>query len=405
MSGTPSREKIQYWLSEPLGKDVRQSLERLAELEDVARIAVMPDVHLANEICVGTVVATRGRLIPAAVGGDIGCGMAALCFDATAELLGDEMSAGRVLDGLYRTVPAMRHSRATMRERLPDELERQLLSDSKLEKLKRRDGLVQLGTLGRGNHFLEFQSDAEGRLWLMIHSGSRAMGQAITSNATRRRGDGETRGGRHEEDRGEGDVVVEGDNSHLSGLVLLDAESAAGRAYLQDVAWARKYASANRLAMMEAVVGLMKELFGVEADMSSLIHSDHNHVRAERHFGEDLWVHRKGALSAKEDEPGIIPGSMGDSSFHVAGNGHEAALASSSHGAGRALSRTDARKTVGRKELERQMHGVWFDHRRAEQLRDEAPSAYKNIRRVMRAQRELTRIVRELRPILSYKGS
>jgi tRNA-splicing ligase RtcB (3'-phosphate/5'-hydroxy nucleic acid ligase) len=149
----------------------------------------------------------------------------------------------------------------------------------------------------------------------------------------------------------------------------------------------------------------MKELFGVDADRDSLLHCNHNHVRLETHLGAPLWVHRKGAVSAHLGEPGIIPGSMGSASFHVTGRGNAASLCSSSHGAGRRLSRTEARQVIPTEDLERQLRGIWFDHRLANGLREEAPSAYKNIQHVMRAQKELTCIVRQLRPVLSYKGT
>jgi tRNA-splicing ligase RtcB len=173
---------------------------------------------------------------------------------------------------------------------------------------------------------------------------------------------------------------------------------------LGDVAWAIAYAEQNRLAMLSAVALSFEELFGIATDDDSLIHANHNHVRPEIHFGRDCWVHRKGAQSARAGEPGIIPGSMGTASFHVAGRGCKESLCSSSHGAGRKLSRTDARRTISVRKLDRQMESVWFDHRRVQALRDEAPGAYKDIHAVMRAQKKLTRIVRELRPILNYKG-
>ena len=164
------------------------------------------------------------------------------------------------------------------------------------------------------------------------------------------------------------------------------------------------YAEQNRLAMLTAVALLFEEFFGIAADRDSLIHANHNHVRREIHFGREYWVHRKGAQSARAGEPGIIPGSMGTASFHVTGRGCQESLCSSSHGAGRKMSRTDARRTISRRKLDRQMASIWFDHRCAQALRDEAPGAYKDIHAVMRAQKKLTRIVRELRPILSYKG-
>jgi tRNA-splicing ligase RtcB len=157
--------------------------------------------------------------------------------------------------------------------------------------------------------------------------------------------------------------------------------------------------------MIEAVSALLTELFGVVADTDSVIHCNHNHLRQEMHLGQEFWVHRKGAVSARMDEPGIIPGSMGAASFHVAGRGEGEAMCSSSHGAGRRMSRTKARQKISAADLERQMSAVWFDHRLADRIRDEAPKAYKDIQAVMRAQRGLTRIVRQLRPLLSYKGS
>jgi len=169
--------RIERWLSEPLGREVELSLRRLAESEGVRQIAVMPDVHLAEEVCNGVVVATEGLLYPRAVGGDIGCGMAALAFHVEAAAMRDERRAAQVLTALYEAVPASRHG-ATVRE-LPEALERAPLSAGRLERLKRREGRAQLGTLGSGNHFLELQADADDRLWVMLHSGSRGIGQSI----------------------------------------------------------------------------------------------------------------------------------------------------------------------------------------------------------------------------------
>jgi tRNA-splicing ligase RtcB len=192
---------------------------------------------------------------------------------------------------------------------------------------------------------------------------------------------------------------------HSCGLACLDADTSAGQAYLADVHWAVRYAEHNRLAMVRTVADLLAKHFAVETDWTTLINGNHNHVRREKHEGEDLWVHRKGALPAAEGEAGVIPGSMGAASYHVAGRGQTSALCSSSHGAGRALSRTEAARAIKHRDFARQMQGIWYDHRRERALREEAPSAYKDITRVMRAQRELTRITRELRPLLCYKGT
>ncbi len=372
---------VTMWVTEPLPSDVSKSLQRLARSEDVRHVAVMPDVHLAGDVCNGTVIATKDLIYPLAVGGDIGCGMLAVACDLGADALSNEMNAGRVMAGLYQRIPSNKHPQSAVPEQLPASLNDQPLSTSSLEKLKHRDGRFQLGTLGRGNHFVEFQSDADGRLWLMLHSGSRGMGHAITEHHLRRT------------------------TQAPSALGCLDASTPEGLAYLSDQEWATEYATQNRLAMARAVEALLHEIFSTSLDWSTLIHCHHNHVRRETHFGEDLWVHRKGALPASESEPGVIPGSMGNHSFHVAGRGEKTALRSSSHGAGRSLARHLARKSISRHELNKQMKGIWFDQRRADTLRDEAPSAYKDIHRVMRAQRELTRITRELKPVLAYKGA
>lgn len=375
-----SSVSVRRWVAEPPPRDVAGAIERLARTDDVRYVAVMPDVHLSREVCTGTVLATRQRLYPQAVGNDLGCGMAALRFECPAALFGEERAAARLLAGLYRTVPALRHPRATLRARLPDGLMAAELSHPQLEKLKHRDGRVQFATLGRGNHFLEFQADQEDGLWLMVHSGSRAIGQAIATHHLRQAQPANT------------------------GLLYLDAESEAGHAYLRDLCWACSYAEQSRHAIMDAVAALMKELFNIETDPASILHCNHNHVRRETHFGTEFWLHRKGAVSAAAGEPGIIPGSMGAASFHVRGRGNDRSLCSSSHGAGRRLSRTEARALIRPEALERQLHGVWFDHRLAHALLEEAPAAYKDIHDVMRAQRELTRIVRQLRPVLSYKA-
>jgi tRNA-splicing ligase RtcB len=337
----------------------------------------MPDVHLAGDVCIGTVVATERLIYPSAVGNDIGCGMLSIALNADASILDNERNAGLIFAALYDSVPSNKHRSP---HELPSNLSAFPLSDRRLQKLATRDGRVQLGTLGRGNHFLEFQSDAGGQLWLTIHSGSRAVGQTIADHHLR------------------------GATTTVTGLKFVDTRRDSGQLYLADVAWARSYAAENRLAMLAAVADLLHELFKITTDDASLIHCDHNHVRQELHAGRLLYIHRKGAQSAAVDEPGIIPGSMGAATFHTLGRGCTDSLTSCSHGAGRALTRTDARRTVTSKDFARQVGRLWYDHRIAAKLRDEAPFAYKDIRKVMKAQGELTRIVRELRPLLSYKG-
>jgi tRNA-splicing ligase RtcB len=369
------------WLSEPLTPDVARSLDRLRSAGDVVRVAAMPDVHLAEEVCVGVVVATTRRIYPAAVGGDIGCGMAALQFECGADALANETAAAHVLTALQRHVPVLVHRRDTMDRPLPESLEDTPLSSPALDTRRRRDGRVEFGTVGRGNHFVELQADDEGALWLMVHSGSRAMGGAIRDHHLRNA------------------------SSDESGLRFLDADSDAGGAYMADHKWALRYADANRRAIVAATAEIIGKLLGAQPVDMSLVACSHNHVRREVHDGVELWVHRKGAIPAADGEPGIIPGSMGTWSLHTLGRGEPASLRSSSHGAGRTMSRTEARARIRMRDFERDVEGVWFDHRLARRLVEEAPAAYRDIGRVMRAQRELTRVVRRLRPVLVYKGA
>lgn len=370
---------VAMWLAQPLEHDVQAALDRLRRAEDVQRIAVMPDVHLAIDVCIGMVIGTRRLVFPAAVGRDIGCGMYAVALDAGAKLLAGGEAAARLLRGLYEAVPAQRRHR-TRAWPTPQALRERKLSHPALDAIARDEGTLQLGTLGGGNHFIEFQADEEQRLWLMIHSGSRAMGQAIREH-------------------------------HLAGamkvggsLRALDTDAGAGKAYLADLEWARCYAQENRRAMAQAVAELIKRLFNVDALERSIIECDHNHVSRETIDGQAFWVHRKGAMPAAGGLAGVLPGSMGSPSFHVEGRGCEKAMNSSAHGAGRAMSREAARKRISARELHRQMEGVWFDYRLAGRLRDEAPVAYKDIHAVLRAGRDLIKVTRALRPVLTYKG-
>lgn len=373
---------IHAWLAPPVGSDVRAAIARLAKAPDVRHLAVMPDVHRAGEVCVGVALATGALVYPAAVGGDIGCGMAAVRFDVPAAVLtGDASLARAVLGSLGRAVPALKGLPDAVPERLDGAIDPALLSDERLARVARREGRWQLGTLGRGNHFLEFQADQQGGLWLMVHSGSRGMGQAITSWHLAR-------------------AVAPGP----AAMVALEADSAVGRGYLADVAWARAWARTNRAWMARAAAGVLADLAGASIDEATWLDCDHNHVAIERHGDQELLVHRKGALPAAAGQAGLVPGSMGTVSFHTVGRGHPESLRSSSHGAGRVLPRGEAARRIDARRLVREMHGVTFDARRAARLVDEAPTAYRDIRVVMRAQRDLTAVHRELRPLLSHKA-
>ncbi|MBL8736556.1 MAG: RtcB family protein [Planctomycetes bacterium] len=363
---------VHRWLAEPLPRDVQQALERLAAAPAVQHVAVMPDVHLAEHVCIGTVVGTTDRLYPQAVGGDIGCGIAAVAVAATADALADEAAAERLFAALRERVPSLRQRRRR-------ELDAFGLSDWALDRAMRRDLQFELGTLGRGNHFLEVQADEADRLWLMVHSGSRALGPAVRDHHLAR-----------------GQPVGKG-------LIALPSVGH-GLDYLHDHDVALWFARQNRRAIAEAAAVALHEALGLAVDWSSWQDVVHNFVRCERHGDAELWVHRKGAASADLGEFGAIPGSMGSRSFHVEGRGCAAALRSSSHGAGRRLPRGEAMRRISPKEFERQLGGVHFPRALVDELRDEAPGAYKDIGAVMRAQRDLVKVVRRLRPVLAWKG-
>ncbi|QOY90921.1 RtcB family protein [Paludibaculum fermentans] len=370
---------MRTWLTAPLSHDVSGALERLRRAPDVQQLAIMPDVHLSADVCIGVAVATTHLLYPQAVGGDIGCGMFAVALDIEASALASPGIAGKVLAEIGRAVPARRRNRRLVIEQ-PEAAVGGTLSHPSLESLRRNEGALEFATLGGGNHFLEIQADEESRLWLMVHSGSRALGQAIRD---------------HHLSRGE-------PVDHR--LRVLDANSTAGAEYLHDASCARRYADASRKAIAEEAGRVLGNTLGAKVCWETAITTDHNHVTREEFGGRDLWIHRKGAMPAHQGESGVLPGSMGSPSFHVAGRGHEPALCSSAHGAGRAMSRTEARSRISERTLRREMQGVWYDTRLAGQLRDEAPSAYKDVGTVLRAQRELVKVIRTLRPILNYKG-
>jgi tRNA-splicing ligase RtcB len=262
---------------------------------------------------------------------------------------------------------------------LPENLAKQSLSTASLRKASLRDGACQLGTLGCGNHFLEFQSNDAGALWVMVHSGSRAMGQIITEHHLAQAA------------------------AAATGLKFLDLNEDAGQAYWQDMQWAIQYATLSRLAILERVADLLERHYGLNALEESYLDCPHNFARQETHFGKELIVHRKSANSAMPGEPALIAGSMGSPSYLVCGKGLENSLKSSSHGAGRAMSRTEARARISAADIERQLKAVQCDKMRLADLRDEAPTAYRDIREVMRAQRDLVRQEMRLTPRLSFK--
>jgi tRNA-splicing ligase RtcB (3'-phosphate/5'-hydroxy nucleic acid ligase) len=364
---------LRCWLTEPMPMDVRVAIERLCEAEDITAVAVMPDVHLGDQVCVGVALATTSTLYPNAVGGDIGCGMATVPLSVRLEDIDNPRSAAAILAGWEQAVPILAHHHD---QDVPDDIN-EPLQHERLPASARRLVARQLGTLGRGNHFLELQVDEAGQVWLAVHVGSRGVGQLIRDQA-----------------------LAQGRACPHTGLVGLQVDSGDGQRYLHNVAWAMSFADHNRRRILSAAMTVLADVAGASPVWSKLIRCDHNHVECSH----GQWIHRKGALHADVHATAIIPGSMGTHSYHVAGRGHAEALWSSSHGAGRRWSRTEARRRVKPSMLQRDIAAVWYDVRKLSQLVDEAPAAYKDIDQVMRAQRQLTKVVSVLTPLLSYKG-
>lgn len=376
-------DRVAMWLADALEATTARALLRLQSLSDLRRMAIMPDVHPSSDVCVGCVLGTESIVYPQAIGGDIGCGMATVALEGDGSQLPDAESLREVLRRMDRSVPiVMAGTRAddlTSRACVPNSHE---LRATKIVKVAERDGRLQVGTLGRGNHFVELQRDEAGMLWIMVHSGSRAMGQAVAGHYTTL-------------------AQREGVRSSLHGLRL---GHASGEDYLADQEWCVRYAIANRRALLERTANCMKSVLGVRARWEMCVDVPHNIVRRERHGGADLLVHRKGAAVAESGRRGLIPGSAGTFSVHVEGRGDARSMSSSSHGAGRIMSRRDAKEHVRAREVAESMRGVVFHDDCLQRLRDESPTAYRDLRVVLEAQRDLVRVTRTLRPLLSFKA-
>jgi tRNA-splicing ligase RtcB (3'-phosphate/5'-hydroxy nucleic acid ligase) len=363
-------------------------------------VVVMPDVHLGKGAAVGTVIATRAAIVPAAVGVDIGCGMLAVKTDLAAADLPESLS--RLRAQIERDVPVGVNFHA--QPLAPAGGREALTLWNRMKKLERRFPRLrildemgrlneprmwrQLGSLGGGNHFVEICLDAEGAVWITLHSGSRNVGNMIGQCAMHMAKNVAER--------------IDRSLPHRD-LAWLDEGTPEFEAYVEGLGWAQEYASLNRDLMLQLVREALGKSLGREVGVfGEVTNCHHNYARVEEHFGATMWVTRKGAVSARAGELGIIPGSMGAKSFIVRGKGQASSYASCSHGAGRRMSRTQARKTFTRKDLAHETAGV--ECRKDEGVIDEIPSAYKDIDEVMAAQSDLVEVVATLKQILCVKG-
>jgi tRNA-splicing ligase RtcB len=379
--------KLLSWASDIEPETVEQAA-RAARLPFVAgHVALMPDAHVGIGATVGSVIPTDGAIIPAAVGVDIGCGMIASETDLVAADLPESLRA--LMPLIEQRIPAGvgkgHHAVLAGTEERLAELGRPATTlDTKQEKTVAE----QFGTLGSGNHFVEVCLDERDRVWTVLHSGSRGIGNQLASKHIDKA-------------------------KHLAKSMFVPLEDpnlayfAQGtpqfEAYVEDMLWAQRYAMASRQRMADAANRSLLEVVG-HGSVVRTVNAHHNFAQLEHHGGRDVWVTRKGAIKADVGDEGVIPGSMGTRSYIVKGKGNPASYNSCSHGAGRRMSRTQARKSLTVESLKEAMGDRTWNSDRAKSLLDEHPDAYKSIDQVMADQADLVEIQHTLRQVFNYKG-
>jgi tRNA-splicing ligase RtcB (3'-phosphate/5'-hydroxy nucleic acid ligase) len=396
----PGGAHIKMWTrGVPVEDEARAQLVRAASLPFIYKhIAVMPDVHVGKGSTIGSVIPTLRAVIPAAVGVDIGCGMMAAKTSLSAADLPDNLVPIR--SAIERAIPHGRSARGrdhgAWGEKVPSIVnagwaELKIGFDGLVQKhprLAKTNNHVHLGTLGTGNHFIEVCLDERQAVWFMLHSGSRGVGNAI---------------GSHFIELAKKDMRQWMANLPDADLSYFQEGTQHFSDYIEAVSWAQNYARINRELMMKSLVQAVRAVIAkpFEAHVEA-VNCHHNYVSRERHFGQDVLITRKGAVRARRGELGIIPGSMGTRSFIVRGLGNEDSFHSCSHGAGRVMSRTQARKRFSLQDHRAATAGV--ECRQDVEVIDETPAAYKDIEAVMQAQRDLVEIVHTLKQVVCVKG-
>ena len=374
-----------------LDHKTREQAETAATMPFIfPHLALMPDAHLGKGATVGSVIPTRGAIIPAAVGVDIGCGMIAVRTQFTVSDL-DGLDRSVLREAIERAVPlsAGRFNNKVSATAAPriNELVASA-SDAGFDPATyAKNWMLQLGTLGSGNHFIEVSLDEEDRVWLFLHSGSRGIGNKIAAHHIA--------------------VAQEYCTRHFitlpdRDLAYLVEGTAEFDRYIAELRWAQNFALLNREEMMDRVIRQFEEWTGVPIVESQRVNCHHNYTEQERHFGKEVWLSRKGAIDASAGKLGLVPGSMGTRSYVVEGKGNVLALNSSPHGAGREYSRSAARRTFSREELDTAMEGIEWRH--TSEFIDEIPQAYKDIDVVMADAADLVEIKHTLRQIVNVKG-
>ena len=400
------KRPIKLWL-EDIEEGALEQAKNLANLPFAYKhIAIMPDSHQGFGMPIGGVLATKDVIIPNAVGVDIGCGMCAVRTSLTQI---DTETLKKIMGEIRDAVPVgfNKHKTAQDLNLMPlcNNLKNNPeVATKKIQSLPAitqefNNALKSLGTLGSGNHFIEIQKGDDGHIWIMIHSGSRNLGKQVADHYNR--------------------IAIELNKKWFSevtkewDLAFLPVDSEEGQAYIKEMQYCVDFALANRKLMMDRIMEIFKNIIGSdfnnitskEFNNVDIINIAHNYARLENHFGENVWVHRKGATLATENTIGIIPGSQGTKSYIVKGKGNKESFMSCSHGAGRKMSRTQAIEEL---DLEKEIKilddlGVIHGIRNKKDL-DEAPSSYKNIDEVMENQKDLVEILVELTPLAVIKG-
>ncbi len=379
------RADVLVWTDPAAIEDVAlRQLKNISALPWVFHhVAAMPDVHYGKGATVGSVIAMKGAVSPAAVGVDIGCGMAAVQTSLRAADLPDDLHAIR--RELERAIPVGFNEHRDPIDRPGDKSfweEFHHLTPAVRDLIGKAHR--QMGTLGGGNHFIELCLDTADRVWMMLHSGSRNIGKSLAEVHIQR-----AKKLAHNQDLPDRDLAV-----FLAGTREMEE-------YRRDLFWAQRYAMKNRETMLDLYADVLRR-FRPDVRFEDPVLCHHNYVAEERHFGEEVLVTRKGAIRAGKGELGIIPGSMGTRSYVVRGLGNPRSFESASHGAGRRMSRGEAKRRFSVKDLEEQTKGV--ECRKDTGVLDEIPAAYKPIEEVMENQKDLVEVVAELRQVLCVKG-
>lgn len=388
------RVPVKIWTDDVDERSIEQ-LTNIASLPFIHHhVAAMPDVHLGIGATIGSVIATHKAIIPAAVGVDLGCGMVAARLSLTANEL-DEKALQKVFDQISRDVPVgraqHRDERVLVDAAKPFEPGLKALTDRHPQLLKAFGKFSkwtnQMGTLGGGNHFIEVCLDETDQVWVMLHSGSRGIGNAIADYFIQL--------ARKDMER----WMIQLPDSDLA---YFPEGSEHFADYVEAVHWAQDYAMQNRTSMLELVLAALQRHLPPFTVTTEAVNCHHNYVAQEHHFGENVWVTRKGAIRARKGDLGIVPGSMGARSFIVRGLGNPESFCSSAHGAGRKMSRTAAEKQFTVADMVAQTQGVIC--RKDKDVIDEIPGAYKDIDQVMANQADLTEILHTLKQVVCVKG-